>query len=167
MKASHGEYDLCKIALKVQCGLHSEACNQPVWLVWKKPWKKCVYDFWEFIKKTDLVWTRFMWLVKNNTWVQLYFFLFTLHPVIHAPCLVSSHLFYTHTSDRSSVLPYEVKVLKCISFFNQPSSFSDKIALEGVVVQRAECRPAVSESYMKLKRWVFSKWCTYFSQLRF
>ncbi|XP_047220004.1 general transcription factor IIF subunit 2-like isoform X1 [Girardinichthys multiradiatus] len=28
----------------------------------------------------------------------------------------------------------------------------DKIALEGVVVQRAECRPAVSESYMKLKR---------------
>ncbi|XP_024151760.1 general transcription factor IIF subunit 2 isoform X2 [Oryzias melastigma] len=31
-------------------------------------------------------------------------------------------------------------------------SSSDKIALEGVVVQRAECRPAVSESYMKLKR---------------
>lgn len=30
--------------------------------------------------------------------------------------------------------------------------FLDKIALEGVVVQRAECRPAVSESYMKLKR---------------
>ncbi|XP_029284159.1 general transcription factor IIF subunit 2-like isoform X2 [Cottoperca gobio] len=29
---------------------------------------------------------------------------------------------------------------------------SDKIALEGVVVQRAECRPAVSENYMKLKR---------------
>ncbi|KAJ0056364.1 hypothetical protein NL108_006869, partial [Boleophthalmus pectinirostris] len=28
----------------------------------------------------------------------------------------------------------------------------DKIALEGMVVQRAECRPAVSESYMKLKR---------------
>ncbi|CAB1327382.1 unnamed protein product [Coregonus sp. 'balchen'] len=28
----------------------------------------------------------------------------------------------------------------------------DKISLEGVVVQRAECRPAVSESYMKLKR---------------
>ncbi|XP_063737475.1 general transcription factor IIF subunit 2 isoform X1 [Eleginops maclovinus] len=28
----------------------------------------------------------------------------------------------------------------------------DKIALEGVVVQRAECRPAVSESYMRLKR---------------
>uniref|UniRef100_A0A3Q2SVI6 General transcription factor IIF subunit 2 n=1 Tax=Fundulus heteroclitus TaxID=8078 RepID=A0A3Q2SVI6_FUNHE len=31
-------------------------------------------------------------------------------------------------------------------------SSSDKLALEGVVVQRAECRPAVSESYMKLKR---------------
>ncbi|XP_068595243.1 general transcription factor IIF subunit 2 isoform X3 [Brachionichthys hirsutus] len=29
---------------------------------------------------------------------------------------------------------------------------SDKIALEGVVVQRAECRPAVSDSYMRLKR---------------
>ncbi|XP_034437134.1 general transcription factor IIF subunit 2-like isoform X1 [Hippoglossus hippoglossus] len=28
----------------------------------------------------------------------------------------------------------------------------DKIALEGVVVQRAECRPSVSESYMRLKR---------------
>ncbi|KAM6943431.1 general transcription factor IIF subunit 2-like isoform 1-T1 [Xenentodon cancila] len=28
----------------------------------------------------------------------------------------------------------------------------DKIAFEGVVVQRAECRPAVSENYMKLKR---------------
>ncbi|CAL8243586.1 unnamed protein product [Lota lota] len=29
---------------------------------------------------------------------------------------------------------------------------SDKVALEGVVVQRAECRPAVNDSYMKLKR---------------
>ncbi|KAM9816689.1 general transcription factor IIF subunit 2-like [Neosynchiropus ocellatus] len=28
----------------------------------------------------------------------------------------------------------------------------DKIALEGLVVQRAECRPAVNENYMKLKR---------------
>ncbi|XP_010777774.1 general transcription factor IIF subunit 2-like isoform X2 [Notothenia coriiceps] len=28
----------------------------------------------------------------------------------------------------------------------------DKIALEGVVVQRAECRTAVSDNYMKLKR---------------
>ncbi|XP_010885092.1 general transcription factor IIF subunit 2 isoform X1 [Esox lucius] len=28
----------------------------------------------------------------------------------------------------------------------------DKIALEGVVVQRAECRPAASDNYMKLKR---------------
>lgn len=28
----------------------------------------------------------------------------------------------------------------------------DKIAVEGVVVQRAECRPAVNESYMRLKR---------------
>ncbi|XP_061526206.1 general transcription factor IIF subunit 2-like isoform X1 [Phycodurus eques] len=29
---------------------------------------------------------------------------------------------------------------------------TDKIALEGVVVQRADCRPAVSDNYMKLKR---------------
>ncbi|KAF4086932.1 hypothetical protein AMELA_G00090200 [Ameiurus melas] len=29
---------------------------------------------------------------------------------------------------------------------------SDQITLEGMVVQRAECRPAVSESYMKLKK---------------
>uniref|UniRef100_A0A674DAS9 General transcription factor IIF subunit 2 n=1 Tax=Salmo trutta TaxID=8032 RepID=A0A674DAS9_SALTR len=29
---------------------------------------------------------------------------------------------------------------------------SPQISLEGLVVQRAECRPAVSESYMKLKR---------------
>ncbi|XP_045570169.1 general transcription factor IIF subunit 2 isoform X3 [Salmo salar] len=29
---------------------------------------------------------------------------------------------------------------------------SERISLEGLVVQRAECRPAVSESYMKLKR---------------
>ncbi|XP_072514104.1 general transcription factor IIF subunit 2 isoform X1 [Salminus brasiliensis] len=28
----------------------------------------------------------------------------------------------------------------------------DKIALEGVVVQRAECRPAANENYMKLKK---------------
>ncbi|KAM9486707.1 general transcription factor IIF subunit 2b isoform 2-T2 [Clarias gariepinus] len=31
-------------------------------------------------------------------------------------------------------------------------SSSDQITLEGMVVQRAECRPAVSESYMKLKK---------------
>lgn len=30
--------------------------------------------------------------------------------------------------------------------------FKDQITLEGMVVQRAECRPAVSESYMKLKK---------------
>uniref|UniRef100_A0A8C7KEF7 General transcription factor IIF subunit 2 n=1 Tax=Oncorhynchus kisutch TaxID=8019 RepID=A0A8C7KEF7_ONCKI len=32
------------------------------------------------------------------------------------------------------------------------SLFSWLISLEGLVVQRAECRPAVSENYMKLKR---------------
>ncbi|NXN92253.1 T2FB factor, partial [Rhinopomastus cyanomelas] len=31
-------------------------------------------------------------------------------------------------------------------------SLVDKFALEGMVVQRAECRPAASENYMKLKR---------------
>ncbi|KAK1788858.1 hypothetical protein P4O66_014852 [Electrophorus voltai] len=30
--------------------------------------------------------------------------------------------------------------------------FKDQITLEGLVVQRAECKPAVQESYMKLKR---------------
>ncbi|XP_056870494.1 general transcription factor IIF subunit 2-like isoform X2 [Takifugu flavidus] len=29
---------------------------------------------------------------------------------------------------------------------------SDKLALEGMVVQRADCRPAVNENYMRLKR---------------
>ncbi|NXF51260.1 T2FB factor, partial [Oceanites oceanicus] len=29
----------------------------------------------------------------------------------------------------------------------------DKLSLEGIVVQRAECRPAASENYMKLKRY--------------
>ncbi|XP_063067917.1 general transcription factor IIF subunit 2 isoform X1 [Engraulis encrasicolus] len=33
-----------------------------------------------------------------------------------------------------------------------PAPGPDKIALEGVVVQRAECRPAVNESYMRLKK---------------
>uniref|UniRef100_A0A8C5JPX7 General transcription factor IIF subunit 2 n=1 Tax=Junco hyemalis TaxID=40217 RepID=A0A8C5JPX7_JUNHY len=32
------------------------------------------------------------------------------------------------------------------------SGSTDKLALEGIVVQRAECRPAASENYMKLKR---------------
>ncbi|KAK4830170.1 hypothetical protein QYF61_008681 [Mycteria americana] len=31
------------------------------------------------------------------------------------------------------------------------SSSTDKLSLEGIVVQRAECRPAASENYMKLK----------------
>ncbi|XP_055087680.1 general transcription factor IIF subunit 2 isoform X2 [Periophthalmus magnuspinnatus] len=37
-----------------------------------------------------------------------------------------------------------------LAVFTETSA--DKIALEGMVVQRAECRPAVSESYMRLKR---------------
>uniref|UniRef100_A0A6B2FC35 General transcription factor IIF subunit 2 n=2 Tax=Bothriechis TaxID=44726 RepID=A0A6B2FC35_BOTNI len=32
------------------------------------------------------------------------------------------------------------------------SSNNEKLSLEGIVVQRAECRPAANESYMKLKR---------------
>lgn len=32
------------------------------------------------------------------------------------------------------------------------NSSADKLSLEGIVVQRAECRPAASENYMKLKR---------------
>ncbi|XP_022051131.1 general transcription factor IIF subunit 2 isoform X2 [Acanthochromis polyacanthus] len=37
-----------------------------------------------------------------------------------------------------------------LAVFTETSS--DKIALEGVVVQKAECRTAVSESYMRLKK---------------
>uniref|UniRef100_A0A8D0A072 General transcription factor IIF subunit 2 n=1 Tax=Sander lucioperca TaxID=283035 RepID=A0A8D0A072_SANLU len=39
-----------------------------------------------------------------------------------------------------------------LAVFTETSSGEYKIALEGVVVQRAECRPAVSEGYMRLKR---------------
>ncbi|XP_064878179.1 general transcription factor IIF subunit 2 isoform X3 [Oncorhynchus nerka] len=34
----------------------------------------------------------------------------------------------------------------------QSESSKERISLEGLVVQKAECRPAVSENYMKLKR---------------
>ncbi|KAM6980123.1 general transcription factor IIF subunit 2 isoform 3-T4 [Aplochiton taeniatus] len=44
-----------------------------------------------------------------------------------------------------------------LAVFTETSS--DKIALEGVVVQRAECRPAVSENYMKLKRMQIEELC--------
>uniref|UniRef100_A0A4W4EHA2 General transcription factor IIF subunit 2 n=2 Tax=Electrophorus electricus TaxID=8005 RepID=A0A4W4EHA2_ELEEL len=37
-----------------------------------------------------------------------------------------------------------------VAVFSEGSS--DQITLEGLVVQRAECKPAVQESYMKLKR---------------
>ncbi|KAK0140273.1 General transcription factor IIF subunit 2 [Merluccius polli] len=30
----------------------------------------------------------------------------------------------------------------------------DEISMEGMVVQRAECKPAVSEGYVKLKKWI-------------
>lgn len=43
---------------------------------------------------------------------------------------------------------------KNVSGSNDISLFADKIALEGVVVQRADCRPAVNENYMKLKRYI-------------
>uniref|UniRef100_A0A3B4EEA9 General transcription factor IIF subunit 2 n=1 Tax=Pygocentrus nattereri TaxID=42514 RepID=A0A3B4EEA9_PYGNA len=43
-----------------------------------------------------------------------------------------------------------------LAVFTETSSgenqLTNKIALEGVVVQRAECRPAASENYMRLKR---------------
>ena len=44
-------------------------------------------------------------------------------------------------------------VLLCVTF-SLCAPPQDKLALEGVVVQRAECRPAVSENYMKLKKYV-------------
>lgn len=41
------------------------------------------------------------------------------------------------------------------TFVNFCLSIQDKLSLEGIVVQRAECRPAASENYMRLKRLVF------------
>ncbi|XP_038658618.1 general transcription factor IIF subunit 2 isoform X2 [Scyliorhinus canicula] len=35
---------------------------------------------------------------------------------------------------------------------DKPDGNNEKLTFEGVVVQRAECRPAVNESYMRLKR---------------
>ncbi|XP_028297231.1 general transcription factor IIF subunit 2 isoform X1 [Gouania willdenowi] len=40
----------------------------------------------------------------------------------------------------------------CSSSGSGAGAGPDKLALEGVVVQRAECRPAASENYMKLKK---------------
>uniref|UniRef100_A0A8C7RSZ4 General transcription factor IIF subunit 2 n=1 Tax=Oncorhynchus mykiss TaxID=8022 RepID=A0A8C7RSZ4_ONCMY len=39
-----------------------------------------------------------------------------------------------------------------LAVFTETQSGKEQISLEGLVVQRAECRPAVSENYMKLKR---------------
>uniref|UniRef100_A0A4W4FS97 General transcription factor IIF subunit 2 n=1 Tax=Electrophorus electricus TaxID=8005 RepID=A0A4W4FS97_ELEEL len=39
-----------------------------------------------------------------------------------------------------------------LSYLTMAAVDCDKIALEGVVVQRAECRPAANENYMRLKR---------------
>uniref|UniRef100_A0A3P8WJT4 General transcription factor IIF subunit 2 n=1 Tax=Cynoglossus semilaevis TaxID=244447 RepID=A0A3P8WJT4_CYNSE len=44
-----------------------------------------------------------------------------------------------------------------LAVFTETSS--DKIAVEGLVVQRAECRPAVNENYMKLKRLQIEESC--------
>ncbi|XP_066477335.1 general transcription factor IIF subunit 2 [Tiliqua scincoides] len=39
------------------------------------------------------------------------------------------------------------------------NSNTEKLSLEGIVVQRAECRPAASKNYMSLKRWQIEKSC--------
>ncbi|XP_014351221.1 general transcription factor IIF subunit 2 [Latimeria chalumnae] len=48
--------------------------------------------------------------------------------------------------------PFQLKCVggQTLTVFTESSS--DKLALEGIVVQRAECRPAPGKSYMKLKR---------------
>lgn len=45
-------------------------------------------------------------------------------------------------------------MLSLNTFVNFFLSIQDKLSLEGIVVQRAECRPAASENYMRLKRLV-------------
>lgn len=45
-------------------------------------------------------------------------------------------------------------ISKNVSDFNHIFLFLDKLALEGMVVQRADCRPAVNENYMRLKRYL-------------
>ncbi|XP_007246735.1 general transcription factor IIF subunit 2 isoform X2 [Astyanax mexicanus] len=62
------------------------------------------------------------------------------------------------TSEKASLVraprehPFTMQTVggQTLAVFTENSS--DKIALEGVVVQRAECRPAASENYMKLKK---------------
>lgn len=52
---------------------------------------------------------------------------------------------------------YSLENDKCYlnTFVNFFLSIQDKLSLEGIVVQRAECRPAANENYMRLKRLVF------------
>ena len=53
-----------------------------------------------------------------------------------------------------SVSKYSLENDKCYlnTFVNFFLSIQDKLSLEGIVVQRAECRPAANENYMRLKR---------------
>lgn len=48
-----------------------------------------------------------------------------------------------------------LEMMNVISEYSFSLSIQDKLSLEGIVVQRAECRPAASENYMRLKRLVF------------
>lgn len=54
-----------------------------------------------------------------------------------------------------SVLKYSLENDKCYLWILFFFPIQDKLSLEGIVVQRAECRPAASENYMRLKRLVF------------
>lgn len=56
-----------------------------------------------------------------------------------------------------SMSKYSLENDKCYlnTFVNFFLSIQDKLSLEGIVVQRAECRPAANENYMRLKRLVF------------
>uniref|UniRef100_A0A8B9KP15 General transcription factor IIF subunit 2 n=2 Tax=Astyanax mexicanus TaxID=7994 RepID=A0A8B9KP15_ASTMX len=64
------------------------------------------------------------------------------------------------TSEKASLVraprehPFTMQTVggQTLAVFTENSSGENKIALEGVVVQRAECRPAASENYMKLKK---------------
>ncbi|TSK18003.1 General transcription factor IIF subunit 2 [Bagarius yarrelli] len=57
---------------------------------------------------------------------------------------------FTETSSADELFDNLVYMCACTCVCVSPHK--DKIALEGVVVQRAECRPAANEHYMRLKR---------------
>uniref|UniRef100_A0A8D0HF43 General transcription factor IIF subunit 2 n=1 Tax=Sphenodon punctatus TaxID=8508 RepID=A0A8D0HF43_SPHPU len=62
------------------------------------------------------------------------------------------HPFILQTVGGQTLTVFTESSVECQTEEKSESSNADKLSLEGIVVQRAECRPAASENYMKLKR---------------